>query len=151
MCCGLRIAEGLGDRAMEASLLARLAIVASNRLRFTDAVAYGERAVATARAAGDDQALALELDGLKTAYAYLGEIAKLVDVVEELEPLQRSSGDLFRLQWTVFESAFPFLAAGDWELARLRISEALELNRRSGYAERITAERVGGSQAGWGA
>ncbi len=69
---GLRLAELLGDQAAAADLLARLAIIATNTLRFDRALDYGQRAVAAGRAAGDDQALAAGLDGLKTAHAYLG-------------------------------------------------------------------------------
>ena len=110
---GLRIALSLGDRAAEADLLARLAILQSNRLRFTEAVGLGRRAVAAGRAARSDRALALGLDGLKTAHAYLGEVAPLTEVIDELEPLLRRLGDLRLLEWTVFESAIPaFAAAG---------------------------------------
>ena len=72
---GLRIALSLGDREAEADLLARLAILQSSRLRFTEAVELGRRAVEAGRAARSDRALALGLDGLKTAHAYLGEVA----------------------------------------------------------------------------
>ncbi len=130
---GLAIAESFGDRAAEAGLLARLAIVASNRLCFTEALAYGRRAVAAGRLAGDERALTLGLDGLKTSLAYLGELAGLTEVIGELEPLTRRQGDLLLLHWAVFESAFPAIAAADWELARARIGEAIEVNGRSGY------------------
>ena len=131
---GLRIAESFGDRAAEADLLARLAIVASHRLSFTEALSYGRRAAVAGRAAGDERALVLGLDGLKTGLAYLGELDGLTEVVEELEPLARRQGDLFRLHWVVFEGAFPAIASADWELARARIGDAIEVNRRSGYA-----------------
>lgn len=131
---GLRIAEMLGDRAIEADMLGRLAIIASNRLQFTEAVGYGNRAVRAAHASGDDDALACALDGVKTPYAYLGEIDALVPVLAELEPLLRQRGDLWRLQWTIHESAFPALAAGRWDEALVRINDALEINRRSGYS-----------------
>ena len=62
---GLRIAESLGDRASEANMLSRLAVIAANRLRLDAAVDYGLRAVAAGRAAADDQALAAGLDGLE--------------------------------------------------------------------------------------
>jgi len=130
---GLRLAELLGDQAAAADLLARLAIIATNTLRFDRALDYGQRAVAAGRAAGDDQALAAALDGLKTAHAYLGHAGRLAGVLDELEPLLRRQGDLFRLQHAVFESAFVPLAAGDWDQAIAAIQAAIQINRRSGY------------------
>ena len=130
---GLRIAESLGDRAAEADLLARLAVVASHRLSFTEALDCGRRAAAAGRAAGDERALLLGLDGAKTALAYLGELAELTEVVTELEPLARRQGDLFRLHWAVFEGAFPAIASADWKRARAGIEEAIEMSVQSGY------------------
>jgi len=130
---GLRLAELLGDQAAAADLLARLAVIATNTLRFDRALEYGQRAVAAGRAAGDDQALAAGLDGLKTAHAYLGHAGPLAGVLDELEPLLRRQGDLFRLQHAVFESAFVPLAAGDWEQAIAAMESAIQINRRSGY------------------
>ena len=130
---GLRLAELLGDQAAAADLLARLAIVATNRLQFDHALDYGLRAVAAGRAAGDEHALAAGLDGLKTAYAYLGRTDALTTVLDELDPLLRRQGDLFRLQHAVHESAFVPLAAGDWNQATAAVESAIEINRRSGY------------------
>ena len=90
-------------------------------------------AVRAGRAAGDPEALAAALDGQKTSLAYLGEIGPLVPVLDELEPLVRRLGDLYRLHWVLFESAFPAIAAGDWPGAVARIEAALEVHRRSGY------------------
>ena len=131
---GLRHAVALGDRAAEADLLARLAVLATHRLAFTEALEHGHGAVAAGRAAGTDDALLTGLDGLKTAYAYLGEVGALAEVVEELEPLARRTGDLLRLHWVVFESALVAVAAADWAGAAGRIDEALRLNARSGYS-----------------
>jgi DNA-binding SARP family transcriptional activator len=130
---GLQIATSLGDREMEADLLAWLAIIACNGLRFDEAVEYGRRAVAAARASGSDEALAAALDGRKTSLAYQGEVAELGPVIEELEPLLRRLGDLFRLHWTLFESGFAAVAGGDWPQAAARFQLALEANRRSGF------------------
>ncbi len=130
---GLRIAEALGDRANEADLLARLAVITSNRLQFTEALGYGHRAVHAGRASGDRRALAVALDGLKTAYAYLGEVERLETVLAELEPLLRQEGDLWLLSWAVQEGAFPAIAAGRWDEALARLTEAYELNKRSGW------------------
>ncbi len=130
---GLRIATSIGDRAMEADLLARLAIIATNGLAFDEAVEYGRRAVVAGRASGDDKALAAALDGRKTSLAYIGEIDELIPVLDELEPLLRRLGDLFRLHWAVFESGLTAVAAGDWLTAKIRFEEALAINRRSGF------------------
>ncbi len=129
---GLSIATALSDRATEANLRARLAIYAVNELRFDEAVKQGRLAVRAARASGDDEALAAALDGQKASVAYLGEISALVPIIEELEPLLRRLGDLRLLPWTIFESAFPALAAGDWPAAAARIDASLEVSRRSG-------------------
>jgi tetratricopeptide (TPR) repeat protein len=130
---GVRIAHGLGDRVSETDLLGRLAVVSANQLRFDLAVRHGTAAVAIARAAAEPEALAAALDGLKTAYAYLGDVARLGPVLAELEPLLRSQGDLWRLQWAVLESAFPAVARGDWDAAAERIATARTLNRRSRF------------------
>ncbi|MHA6784458.1 ATP-binding protein [Pseudonocardia saturnea] len=128
----VHIAVELDDRAAQADLYGWQAVVATNRLRFSDAIALGERAVAAGRASGSEAALAGGLDGLKTAYAYLGDPARLGPVLAELEPLLRRRGDLRLLYWVVFESALPLVASADWDRAAERISAALEINRRSG-------------------
>ena len=136
---GLAIAESLADRTMEADLLSRLAIVSSSRLKFSAALGYAQRAVQTTRPGSDERALAVALDGLKTSWAYLGEIGRLIPVLDELEPLLHKQNDLWRLQWALFEGAFPAIAAGRWGDAIDRIESAREVNRRSGY----------GAYAGW--
>jgi DNA-binding SARP family transcriptional activator len=130
---GLALAGSLGDRGMEADFLDRLTVLRSSQLDFTDAAALARRAVTVGRAADDPRVLAYGLDAVKTAVAYLGDIAALEPVVAELEPLLRRLGDLWMLQWTVFESAFIPLAAGDDGLALERIERAMEICRRSGY------------------
>jgi DNA-binding SARP family transcriptional activator len=130
---GLRIAESLGDRASEANMLSRLAVIEANRLHLDVALDYGRRAVATGRAAADDQALASGLDGLKIACLSLGDTRALADVLAELIPLLRRRGDMFLLQWAEFEDAFLAVAAADWDQASAAVEKAIELNHRSGY------------------
>ena len=132
---GLRIAESLGDRASEANMLSRLAIIAGNRLRLDAALHYGLRAVAAGRAAADDQALAAGLDGLKFAYLSVGDTSALANVLAELGPLLRRLGDLFRLQWAEFEGAFLSIAAAEWDRAAAAIQAAVEVNHRGGYPQ----------------
>ena len=57
--------------------------------------------------------LAVGLDAVKTAVAYLGDVDRAGAGGRGTEPLLRRLGDLWMLQWTVFESAFVPLAAGD--------------------------------------
>jgi tetratricopeptide (TPR) repeat protein len=130
---GLRLAELLGDQAAAADLLARLAIIATNRLQFDLALDYGQRAVAAGRAASDEHALAVGLDGLKNVHAYLGHTDVLATVLDELDPLLRRQGDLYLLQTAVFESAFVPTAAGNWDQAIAATESAIEINRRSGW------------------
>jgi hypothetical protein len=54
-------------------------------------------------------------------------------VTDELTRVLDRTGDLWRMQWTVFESSFVPLAAGDDAAALDRIDAALEVCRRSGY------------------
>ncbi|MEP7054194.1 MAG: AAA family ATPase [Actinomycetota bacterium] len=129
----LAIAESLADRAMEADVLARLAVLAVNELKFVDGVALGARALAAARASGDSHTLAVALDGAKVGYAYLGDIDRLAPIVSELEVLVRRSGDAFLLHWAMCESAFIPMARGQWDQATALIGEAQELGRRSGW------------------
>ncbi len=128
----LAIARDLGDDTTAAMVLARLAIVWSNRLDFLVGREYGLAAVDAGRRSGDPVALRHGLDGLKTTYAYVGDLAGLQTVAAELGPLCQRSGDLMLQQWLVFEESFVPLAAGEWERAALLVEEALALTRRSG-------------------
>jgi tetratricopeptide (TPR) repeat protein len=130
---GLRLAEQLGDRGAEARLLSWLAILDCNQLRFAEAYEHGRRADEAARASGDEAALIAALDGRKTAYAYLGEVGQLTAVLDELEPRVRRTGNLRLLQWCVFESAFPHVAAGRWDTADRLVGDALAISARGGY------------------
>ena len=130
---GLVLARSLGDRSTEADLLARRAVVMSNRLQLSEALDAGEAAVAAARSSDDPVAVVAALDGLKTAYSFVGDVRSLRVVLDELEPALRRTGDLWRLQWCVFESAYPPMAAADWDRAEDRMRAAIEINRRSGF------------------
>jgi DNA-binding SARP family transcriptional activator len=130
---GLRIAADLGDRRAEADFSSRLAILDASRLRLATALARAERSVARARGAGSEEALLLALDGLKAVWAYLGDPVRLGEVVAELEPHLRARASTWLLQWTVFESSFVAAGEGRLDDARVRVAEAVELNRLSGY------------------
>jgi DNA-binding SARP family transcriptional activator len=142
----LRIAESLGDHTRVADVLDRLTILALSRLDFVGALELAEQALRVGRAADRGPALICGLDAAKSARAYLGDAAALAPIVAELEPLERTAGDLLMLQWTVFESAVVPLAAGDLAGADARVDTAVALNRRSGYT---VMEPFFTSHAGW--
>src|SRR5207237_7378521 len=73
------------------------------------------------------------LDGRKTAAAYSGDLGTLERVLQEVDPILRRQGDLWYLQWAVFESSFPPMARGEWDRAVDRVQEALTLNHRTGH------------------
>ena len=131
---GLRRAATLGDRVAEADLRGRLAVLATNDLRFGEALDQGRRAVAVARETGGDRALLVGLDGLKTAYAYAGMVDELAGVVDELEPLRpappRPAGSC---SGPCSRGRSRPIAAGRWDEARARIAEAIAVTEHSGY------------------
>ena len=143
---GLRIAESLGDRASQADLLSRLAVVAANRLRLSAALDYGQRAAAAGRAAGDEQAMAAGLDGIKAAYWHAGDLAGLAWVLAELRPLLSRNGDPFLQPWAEFEAAYLSLAGANWDAAAAAMHNAIDINRRVGYPH-FTAYYTG--HLGW--
>jgi hypothetical protein len=73
------------------------------------------------------------LDGLKTPHAYLGEVTELAALLRTMEPVLKRVGNLLLLQWWVFESGFPAIAAGDWDVAAAHVDRAIVLNGRSGH------------------
>jgi tetratricopeptide (TPR) repeat protein len=72
-------------------------------------------------------------DGRKTTHAYLGQVTELAAVLDEMVPRVRQAGDLRLLQWCVFESSFPHIAAGRWNDAEALVRRAIAINLRSGY------------------
>ena len=85
------------------------------------------------------------LDAVKTACAYLG-------LVDELATgrggagagAAPGSGDLWTMQWSVFESSFVPLAAGDDAAALDRIGAALEVCQRGSHRLRAVLRRAPG-------
>jgi DNA-binding SARP family transcriptional activator len=129
----LAIAEETEDGEAESAILSRLAIIDANRLRFQDGAAHARRSLDVARARGEERALALALDGVKTVAAYAGDLPTLETVSRELEPILRRGFERYFLEWNVLESAYVPLARGRWDAATRRIEEALALNLRSGH------------------
>lgn len=129
---GLELARASANSTMKIEFESWLAIIAVHDLRFAESFEHGQQAVAVARAIGDEEALAAALDARKTSLAYIGRVQELKPVILELEPILRRRGDTFRLHWTIFESSFERLAAGDWSGATERIQTAIDVQRRGG-------------------
>jgi tetratricopeptide (TPR) repeat protein len=129
----LAIARSLGDRAAEADALGRLTVLATSRLDFVEAGVLTTAAVRAAAGSNDPGATEHALDARKHLLAYQGIVSELPEITSRLADMQRRNGDLWSLQWTVFESAFAPLAAEDYPAALELMTEALELNRRSGF------------------
>jgi tetratricopeptide (TPR) repeat protein len=126
----LGLAERLEEREAEVEVLSRLSIVETNQLRFDRSAAYGERALVLARALDHEPALATAMDAQKQVAAELGDLATLRDTTRWLEASCSRRGDLWRLQFVVFESAFVPMAAGRWDEAVRLAGAALALCRR---------------------
>ena len=126
----LAIAEELGDEQLQVRILSRLSLLLSNQLNLDGARKLGDRALDLARTSGDEHDRALAIDALKLVAFQLGEPDLLEELTRELEAIERRSGDLWYLQWTLLESAFAPLARADWDAAETRLSEALAVNTR---------------------
>jgi tetratricopeptide (TPR) repeat protein len=126
----LAIAEELGDVQLQIRVLGRLSLVLSNQLDLEGAVRLGDRAHDLARRSGDQRGRALALDALKLAALQLGDPDLLLALTRELETIERGSGELWYLQWTLLESAFAPMARADWDGAQMRLAETLAINAR---------------------
>ena len=123
----LQIAEELGDRRMENSILSRLAVIFGNCLEFDRMIESGRRALERARESRDEDALAWALDGMKMVAAHTGDFRALQAYVTELERLVRPRNDITLLEWALLESAFEPMARARWDEAVERMHEALTL------------------------
>ena len=128
----LRIAEDLADAPAQVSILNRLSLAHSNQLDLGRAVEVGERALALAGETGDERDRVRALDALKLAALQLGELDRLEELTSELDQIERRHGDLWYLQWTLFESAFVPIGRASWDQATARLDEALTVSRRIG-------------------
>lgn len=142
----LEIARSLGDGSAEADALGRLAILSSARLDFVQGAQFVSHAERVAASSGDPLATVHAIDARKNLLAYQGIVGELAAVTNRLGRMQRASGDLWSLQWTVFESSFPPLAAEDYDAAHSIMLEALEINRRSGF---VASESWYVAHLGW--
>jgi hypothetical protein len=130
---GARRADQLGDTVSAAKFRTRVVVAECSRLRLATAHQLAGAAVADARAAGDDEAVAASLDGLKTVLGYVGDASGMRRVLEDLLPLLDRLDAMWLRQWAVLESSLVPASTGDWATALELVDRALELNRATGY------------------
>jgi len=126
----LALAVRLEDAEAQVEVLGRLSIVETNQLRLDRSAAYGDRALKLARTVDHEPALATAMDAQKQVALQLGDLDALRDTTRWLEASCRRRGDLWRLQFVLFESAFVPMAAGRWDEAIRLVEEGLELCHR---------------------
>ena len=126
----LAIAEELGDSPLQVRILNRLSLLLSNQLDLAGAVRAGERALSLAREAAGERERVLAIDALKLAALQLGELERLAELTAELEGIERRSGDLWYLLWTLLEGSFAPIGGARWDAAERRLEEALAVSSR---------------------
>jgi predicted ATPase len=126
------LAEALGDTRAQVSVLSRTSLVHTNQLSFDLALADGEHALKLAQRIGDERFEARALDSLKQVAMEVGDLARLQELAARLDDIYRRDGELWYLQFVVFERSLVPMAAGQWGEAEDGIREALALARRLG-------------------
>jgi DNA-binding SARP family transcriptional activator len=130
----LVLAEATGDVPSQVSILGRLAVIWTNRLRLDLARSYADRAVALAEPRHGEAVQAMALDAVKTTLAYGGEVAELAAMLPRLHACLAGDDAFPPLRaWAAFESAFPPLAEARWPQAASGIRRAVAICRESGY------------------
>ncbi len=130
---GHALAAELGDPVTEALFRTRIVVLESSRLHLADALDTATAGLTQARTAGVGEAITRSLDGLKSALSHVGDAAALAPVLDELIPMLVERRLNWLLQWALLESALVPAASDDWQQARRRVDEAIEVNRRTGY------------------
>ena len=128
----LAAAEQIGSREAQVAAASRLSIVYTNLLHLDLAVERARRASALARSIGGDRWAAMAMDALQVASVMVGDMATVDEVSPALIAIHRQRGDLWYLQFAVYQWAWADVAAARWDAAERRFSEALEINRRIG-------------------
>jgi predicted ATPase/class 3 adenylate cyclase len=94
---------------------------------FRAALAAGDEAVAFARQAGDDYALAVALNNLGQTHALRGDTERATAYLEESLALRRRIGDMSRIALSLTNVAYMMLGRGDIGRAAALYSEAAEI------------------------
>jgi len=86
--------------------------VYTNLLRLDLSVDRAHQAWALAREIGDDRSVAMAMDALQVASVMVGDMATVGEVSAALVKIHRQRGDLWYLQFALFQWAWVDMAAG---------------------------------------
>ncbi len=120
----LELAERLGRPLDVVGALSRLSIVRTNLLDLRGAFIAGERALETARASGEEEAVAEALDAIEVASVMVGDFDRVETLADELSAIHRRRGEMWYLQYAIYQSFWGPLAHGEWDTALQRLNEA---------------------------
>ncbi len=123
----LELAERLQRSRDIAGALSRLSIVRTNLLDLRGAFIAGDRALEAARASGEEEAVAEALDAIEVASVMVGDFDRVETLADELSAIHRRRGEMWYLQYAIYQSFWGPLAHGDWDTALLRLGEAEEI------------------------
>ena len=84
----------------------------------------GERALETARASGEEEAVAEALDAIEVASVMVGDFDRVETLADELSAIHRRRGEMWYLQYPIYQSFWGPLAHGEWDTALQRLNEA---------------------------
>ncbi len=130
------LARDLADRAAEAKILWNLMLL--NTMRGGDVherIAYGEQALALARALDQREQMAFILNDLWFAYTGASQWARSLAALEEARELWRELGNLTALAENLGRTYLTHLVAGDYNRAVACFEEALRLARAIGSVD----------------
>ncbi|MDH3598070.1 MAG: tetratricopeptide repeat protein, partial [Candidatus Tectomicrobia bacterium] len=128
----LPLAEALDDTASRVRILSRMSIVCTNRLQLAQAFDHGRHALDLARTLGDERTLALAMDSLAVAAAFIGDFTTLDEIRPQLSAIHRRHGDLWYLQFALYQWCYVPIGQGRWDDAIAQLEEVLAINRRIG-------------------
>lgn len=128
----LATAKEIGLREAQVAAASRLSVVYTNLLRLDLSVDRAHQAWVLAREIGDDRSVAMAMDALQVASVMVGDMGTVGEVSAALVKIQRQRGDLWYLQFALFQWAWVDMAAGQWDAAEHRLSEGLSVNHQIG-------------------
>ena len=128
----LQRARETGNRPAEAKVLWNLLLLYNFAGRFDEAIQYGERSLALARAENLREQMAFTLNDLARPYAFTGRMAEAFRAQAEADTLWRDLGNLPMLadnlsNWGTYSFLF-----GDYKPSFPRVHEALRISQEIG-------------------